>query len=157
VIDILQLFEALVQPATVAAPDPSSTNYGHHLKVSMLLNMVKDLLRPELLKLSDKELEGRIMKISSLSEHQWQEVHGKGVTSGTIPDDHQSNSIVENGYSMNGSSRGPHANGFSKVNQVNGSWYVFKIKHQRRYTNDEQALSISVEIWLLSSSRALRV
>lgn len=152
-----QLFEALEQSATVVAPDPLSTDYGHHLKVSMLLNMITDLLELELLKLSDKELEGRITKISSLSEHRWQQVHGKGVTPDTVPDGHQSNGVAMNGHSMNGSSRGPQANGFSNVLQHNGSRYVFKIKHQRRYTNNEQALSSFVDAAPLSSSRALRV
>lgn len=69
-------------------------SYGHHLKLKMVLNMIKDLLEPVFLHLNSKDLEGRLLKLSSLCEHKWrQQRTGNEATNGTL------NGLPHNGFS----------------------------------------------------------
>jgi len=68
-----------MSPSTVIETPTSSTNasyrdHGHYMKIRLVLMMEMDLLKQELMQLSDTDLEKRMMSLSSI-HREWFEAH----------------------------------------------------------------------------------
>jgi formyltetrahydrofolate hydrolase len=66
------------QPTNTAGEGCQYKNLGHYLKISLVLTMQSYILEQELLKLSSKELEARMLSVSSNHEQLWEAEHARG-------------------------------------------------------------------------------
>jgi hypothetical protein len=66
------------QPTNTADEGHQYKNLGHYLKISLVLTMQRYILERELLKFSEKELEERMLSVSSEHEQLWEAEHARG-------------------------------------------------------------------------------
>jgi hypothetical protein len=66
------------QPTNTSDEGSQYKNLGHYLKVSLVLTMQSYILERELLKLSEKELEERMLSVSSKHELLWEAEQARG-------------------------------------------------------------------------------
>ncbi|KAH7406086.1 hypothetical protein DE146DRAFT_433306 [Phaeosphaeria sp. MPI-PUGE-AT-0046c] len=95
IVDPMIAVDKLLETLALTSDLATCTDYGHHLKVSMLANMMKELLEQVFLKLGSKALEDRILEASSLREQMWRKQNTEKLAPNGLLNGHQANGSPE--------------------------------------------------------------